>query len=94
MNKIHEQELEIFGELYTEFGTFRLLKLFPNAYDVPSALRERGFLSFYVVDNDGFAKNIYVNCANIIIKPYLDKPKHLVHFLIEDENIKVESLDV
>lgn len=91
--KIHTEQNQVFGELYTKYGTFKLLKLFPNAYDVPSQLRERGFLSVYVIDTDGFAKNIYVNSADVLIKPYLETRMTDVHFLIEEENIKVDSLE-
>lgn len=91
--KIHTETKEVVGEVYTQFGTYKLLKLFPNAYDVPSQMRERGFLSLYVIDTDGYAKNIYVNSYNMLIKPFLEIREVPVHFLIEEENIKVDSLE-
>lgn len=85
MSKVHIEEKEVFGTLYTEFGTFKMLKKLPNFYDVPSILKERGFLSFYVVDVDGFAKNIFVNCNNAIIKPVSEIVTMNVNFLLDDD---------
>lgn len=85
MSKIHSEEVEIFGTLYTEFGTFSLLNMEPRRY-VPSViLQQLGFISFYVVDVDGFAKYVTVNSHNVMIKPVSEVSKKVVNFLLADE---------
>lgn len=91
--KVHEEEKVVYGTLEISFGKYNLLSQFPNKQDVPWYLRDMNVLSFYIQDNDGFAKNVLVR-GEFIIKPVLEHPKTSVRFLIEDEeNIKVESLD-
>lgn len=91
MSKVISQKVQVFGYLETAMGTFPMLKQFPNRYDVPSTLRDVGFLSVYVMDKDSFAKNIYVN-GNLIIRPVVEDTYLDVKFLIEDvDKVAVEG---
>lgn len=93
--KIYEEEVVVYGTLKTLFGKYNLLSPYPTNHAIPFYLRDMNVLSFYVEDNDGFAKNILVR-GDFLISPILNRPTTVVRFLIEEEdneNIKVESLD-
>lgn len=92
MSKIHTEEKEVFGILETEFGRFNLLSAHPDKISVPWYLRDMDVLSFFIQDDDGFGKNILVKGC-FIIKPLSEKVTSPVHFLIDEENIKVDSLE-
>jgi hypothetical protein len=90
--KIHEEEVTIYGRLLTPFGEFSLLALEPEKNNLPWYLRD-GAYSFYIKDDDGYAKHIHIKGEFAII-PYSGTDKELVSFeIVEEENIKVDSLE-
>lgn len=85
MSKIHKEEVEVFGTLYTEFGTFAMLSEVPTKNGVPWYLKDQNVLSFYVADSDGFGKYILVAGNNWLIKPLSEVVKIPVSFLLDDD---------
>lgn len=83
--QIHKEEREIYGELHTFFGLFKLLRLEPSKMEVPFTLRDSGFMEWFVVDNDGFGKHIWIKGDQILIKPYIPElPTMEVNFQLEE----------
>lgn len=83
MSSVITEKKKVYGYIEAHNQTFAMLKQFPNRFDVPSTLRDVGFLSVYVLDHDGFAKNIYVN-GNILIRPLVVDEFVDVKFFVED----------
>lgn len=88
MIKIDKKEVKAL--LFTEFGTYKMLDSMPTKTVLPWYLKDTDVLAFYVVDNDGFEKYIFLSGAHWIIKPTSEKSFTDVHSLAE-ENIKVDS---
>lgn len=92
--KIIKQEVEAKGILETEFGSYTLLDIMPTQAVLPPRLRESNIWAFYVKDyHDDFAKYIYMAGDNWLIRPLAHLTMTLVTIEVEEENVKVQSLE-
>lgn len=88
--KIHEEKKEVVGVLYAQGQEYDILDLLPsNTRSLPWLYRENAF-EFYVIV-EGFAQYIIVSKGNFLVVPLLSPVQKTVSFLIEEENIKVDS---
>lgn len=85
MINVITEEKKVFGTLYTDFGTFEMLTEFPTKTNVPWFLKEQNVLQFYVIGQDGFARNIFVAGNNWLIRPHIEETTQKVKFIVEGE---------